>query len=101
MDASAIVGIIAAVIGFGSLIVSIIVLSKNKKADDKHDGEKDGVVLTELGYIKKGIDGIESRLEKQENKYVDIVAQLTEVKVSTKQAHKRIDDLEQYHKPKS
>ena len=56
--------------------------------------------MTELGYIKKGIDGIEQRLEKQENQYIDVVRHLTAVEESTKQAHKRIDKLEKYHTPK-
>ena len=55
-------------------------------------------MLTELGYIKKGIDGIEHRLEKQENLYVEVVTQLAEIKASAKQAHKRIDVLEEFRK---
>ena len=85
--------------GIGGLIFGIITAVRNKKTDDKKDGKEDGIVLTELGYIKKGIDGIEKRLEKQENQYVDVVKHLTAVEESTKQAHKRIDKLEKYHTP--
>ena len=56
-------------------------------------------ILTELGYIKKGIDGIEQRLEKQETQYIDVIKHLTAVEESAKQAHKRIDKLEKYHTP--
>lgn len=91
--------IFSGIFGIGGLVFGIITAVRNKKTDDKNDAKEDGIVLTELGYIKKGIDGIEKRLEKQENQYVDVVKHLTAVEESTKQAHKRIDKLEKYHTP--
>lgn len=92
-------GTVGALAGVSGIVFSVVTASKNKKADDKKEGKEDGVVLTELGYIKKGIDGIERRMEKQETQYVKVIAKLTEVESSAKQAHKRIDALEEYHKP--
>jgi DNA-binding FrmR family transcriptional regulator len=91
--------VFSGVFGLGGLLFGIITAVRNKKTDDKKDGKEDGIVLTELGYIKKGIDGIEKRLEKQENQYVDVVKHLTAVEESAKNAHKRIDKLEKYHIP--
>lgn len=93
-------GIITAVVGLCSLIISFVALSRNKKSDDRTEGKESGVLFTELGYIKKGIEGIEQRLEKQEAQYVSVIAQLTSVDASVKQAHKRIDALEKYHTPR-
>lgn len=93
-------GIITAVVGLCSLIISFVALSRNKKSDDRTEGKESGVLFTELGYIKKGIEGIEQRLEKQETQYINVIAQLTSVDASVKQAHKRIDALEKYHTPK-
>ena len=91
---------LSAVFGIGGLIFGIITATRNKKTDVSKEAKEGGIVLTELGYIKKGIDGIEHRLEKQENQYIDVVRHLTAVEESTKQAHKRIDKLEKYHTPK-
>ena len=93
-------GVITAIVGLCSLIISFVALSRNKKSDDRTEGKESGVLFTELGYIKKGIEGIEQRLEKQETQYVNVIAQLTSVDASVKQAHKRIDALEKYHTPK-
>ncbi len=92
-------GIIGACVGIAGTIFGIVTLFRNKKIDDKTEGEQGGVLHTDIGYIKKGIDGIERRLEKQENQYIEILQKLTEVDASTKQAHKRIDKLEKYHLP--
>ena len=96
MEAIAIIGCVVGVLG---TIFAFVTLLRNKKTDDKTEGVQDGVVLTELGYIKKGIDGIEKRLERQENQYVDIVKHLAKVEESAKRAHLRIDKLEKYHMP--
>lgn len=96
MDA---LGIIGCVVGILGAVFGLVAMLRNKKTDDTSAGEKHGVVLTELGYIKKGIDGIEKRLEKQETQYIDVVTHLTKVEESAKQAHLRIDKLEKYHTP--
>lgn len=90
--------VLSAVFGFAGTVFGLVAFFRNKKSDDKDEGEKEGVVLTELGYIKKGIDGIEHRLEKQENAYVEVVTQIAEIKASAKQAHRRIDVLEEFRK---
>lgn len=92
-------GIITAIVGLCSLIISFVALSRNKKSDDRTEGKESGVLFTELGYIKKGIEGIEQRLEKQETQYINVIAQLTSVEASVKNAHRRIDALEKYHIP--
>ena len=91
--------VFSAIFGIGGLIFGIITAVRNKKTDDTTEAKEDGIILTELGYIKKGIDGIEQRLEKQENQYIDVIKHLTAVEESAKQAHKRIDKLEKYHTP--
>lgn len=93
-------GILSVIFGIGGLVFGIITAVRNKKNDDSKEAKEDGIVLTELGYIKKGIHGIEQRLEKQESQYVDVIRHLTAVEESAKQAHKRIDKLEKYHTPK-
>ena len=51
-------------------------------------------MLTELGYIKSGVDDIKRKQEKQEEQNLAFVAQLSAAASSAKQAHKRIDMLE-------
>ncbi len=92
-------GIVGAVVGVTGTVLAFVTLIRNKKTDDRDEGREGGVVLTELGNIKRGIDGIEKKLEKQESQYVEVIKQLTAIDISTKQAHKRIDTLAEYHKP--
>lgn len=92
-------GIIGACVGIGGFIFGLVTLFRNKKIDDKTEGEQGGVLHADIGYIKKGIEGIERRLEKQESQYVSTIEKLTAVESAVAQAHKRIDRLEKFHFP--
>ena len=49
-----------------AIIFGYLAFSRNKKTDDANEGKKDGVVLTELGYIKSGVDDIKRKQERQD-----------------------------------
>ena len=92
-------GITGMVVGLIGVICSIVAVSRNRSADDKNAGKEDGVVLTELGYIKAGVDDL-----KRDNREIrvdlkNLDERITRNEESTKQAHKRIDALSKYHEP--
>lgn len=80
------------------VFVRICCIQPEQKEDDKGEGEKSGTVLTEIGYIKSGIDDIkrkqERQDEKQEAQHIEVIARLVSVEESAKQAHKRLNRLE-------
>lgn len=91
--------VLSALFGIGGLVFGIISAVRNKKTDDTKEAKEDGIVLTELGYIKSGIDDIKHKQFEQDKQNLNFVKELTVVEESTKQAHKRIDKLEKYHSP--
>jgi len=90
--------ILSAVLGILGTICAIVfgysTYKRNRKADDNTEGKANGMMLTEIGYIKSGIDDIKRKQEKQDALYVDVVTKLTAVEASAKLAHKRIDRIE-------
>lgn len=101
MDILGTISIFASVASICGVICALVVATRNKKKDDIADGQNIGTLHTDIGYIKKGIDGIEHRLEKQESQYIDVVTQLAEVRGEVKRHNKRIEKLEGYHDPKA
>ena len=91
--------VLSAIFGISGLIFGIISAVRNKKTDDTKEAKEDGIILTELGYIKSGVDDIKHKQEEQDKQNIDFVRHLTAVEESAKQAHKRIDKLEKYHTP--
>ena len=94
---SEISGIILSVLSALGIVFSIlfgyIAYKRRDKCDNETEGKKDGVLLTEIGYIKSGVDDIKRKQEKQDEQYVGVVTRLTAVESSTKQAHHRIDTI--------
>lgn len=45
----------------------------------KNAGQQTGQVLTELGYIKKGVDGLEKRFEKLQENYNELKTRVTKL----------------------
>lgn len=85
---------ISVVGGIAGVVFGCVTFFRNKKSDDAASGKKDGIILTELGYIKSGVDDIKHKQEKQDEQNIAFVSRLSAVEASTKQAHKRIDGLE-------
>lgn len=95
MDIGQIAVLVSVLGGIAGVVFGVVTLFRNKKHDDEADGKRDGIVLTELGYIKSSVDDIKRKQDKQDDQTVKFLTELTAVQESTKQAHKRIDTLEE------
>ena len=92
-------GIIGAVVGIIGMLFGLISMFRNKKNDDKREGKENGIALTELGYIKAGVDDVKRDIRESRNEMPKLPDQVTRIDESCKQAHKRIDNLQKYHQP--
>ncbi len=92
-------GIIGAVVGLVGMLVGLITVNRNKKLDDKSEGKEDGIIFTEFGYIKAGIDDIKRDTREFRTEIQNIHDKVIRNEISCKQAHKRIDALEKFHQP--
>lgn len=86
-----IVGAFCAIVG---MALSYIAFSRNKSKDDQAAGQQIGVILTELGNIRGQLDGLSKKLDRQEERNLELYSRLSAVEASAKQAHKRLDRIE-------
>ena len=92
-------GISGMVVGLIGVICSIIAVSRNRSTEVKNEGKENGVVLTELGYIKAGVDDLKRDNRDIRGDLKNLDERITRNEESTKQAHRRIDALSKYHEP--
>lgn len=85
--------IISATVGIIGVIFGLVSFLRNKRQDDNTEGRESGTVLSDLGYIKAGVDEIKAEQKDQRKTNIEFITRLTAVEESTKQAHKRIDEL--------
>ena len=90
MNAGAIISLAVGAIG---IVFGFVTLFRNKRIDDNAEGVTNGTIMSDIGYIKSGVDDIKSEQKEQRKTNMEIVSRLTAVEESTKQAHKRIDEL--------
>lgn len=76
------------------IVLSYVAFLRNTKRDSNDEGRETGQVLTELGYIKGGIDDLKQEQRRQQETNIELITRLTSVEASARQAHKRIDRLE-------
>ncbi len=86
-----IIGIVGTVSG---IIFAVIAYKRNNKTDNESKGKENGMMMTEIGYIKSGVDDIKRKQERQEEHHIEVISRLTTVEESAKSAHHRIDGLE-------
>ena len=75
-------------------VLGILTFTRSKAHDDRTEGRQDGQMLTELGYIKSGIDDIKTEQREQRQINAEHSTRLASVEASAKQAHLRIDRME-------
>lgn len=94
MDSTEIVLAIISVLGtISSILFAYLAFKRCNKQEHKDEGKNEGVMLSEIGYIKSSIDRIEKSLNHLEERYTDLSNRLAKVEESTKNAHKRITEL--------
>ena len=86
--------VISAVSAICAIVFGFLAFRRNDKSDQSEAGRKDGIILTELGYVKSGVDDIKRKQDKQDAQHIEVVQRLSAVESSAKQAHHRIDRIE-------
>ena len=93
MDTTSIILSIISVLGtISSILFAYLAFHRNSKTDNKQEGKNEGVLISDVGYIKSSIDRIEKNLDKLEERYTLLSNQITKVEESVAQAHKRITE---------
>ena len=77
-----------------AIVFGYAAFARNKKSDTENEAKSDATVLTEIGYIKGGIDDIKAEQREQRKTNTEFMERLVAVEASAKQAHKRLDTLE-------
>lgn len=67
--------------------------TKGTKKDSNTDGKNSGSLMSDIGYIKAGIDDLKRKQETAELRHYELVERVTRVEASVTQAHKRIDEI--------
>lgn len=76
-----------AVIAFCGLAVSVATFFIGRMTSAKNSGQEYGVMLTEIGYIKSGVDDMKKKMEQSDRRYIDLAERVTSLEEAVKIYH--------------
>ena len=81
--------------GISGVIFGYIKMRQVQESSSKERGKESATLYSDIGYIKSGIDDLKRKQEKADERYIELAMRVTSVEESAKQAHKRIDCIDQ------
>jgi hypothetical protein len=81
IDLTILIAVIGCALSVGTFFIGRVTAAKSS-------GQQTGQVLTELGYIKKGIDGLEQKMEKMEQQYTKLDVRVSKLEEAIRIYHK-------------
>lgn len=79
-----------------AIVCSLAALLRNSKTDNREEAQQQGAILTELGYIKSGVDDIKAEQREQRKINTEVSNRLSALEIKADRAHVRIDRLERH-----
>lgn len=80
VDINVLIGVLAFALSVGTFFIGRMTAAKNT-------GQEYGVMLTDIGYIKSGIDDMKKKMEQSDKRYIDLEKRVTALEEIVKIYH--------------
>lgn len=88
------VGVLCGIV-FGALgfLIAYLTFARSKHKADEEEGQSKGVIASDIGYIKAGVDDLKREGRETRISVNNLSERVTRCEESCKQAHRRIDEI--------
>ena len=94
MDKLTIVVSIIGVIGtISSIFFAYLAFKKNMLDDHRTDGKAEGIMFSDIGYIKACVDRVEKNLNKVDERYRNIAERLARFEEGLENLKRRVEEI--------
>lgn len=80
VDISILIAVCGCALSVGTFFVGRMTAAKTS-------GQEYGVMLTEIGYIKSGVDDMKKKMEQSDKRYIDLAERVTAIEEAMKIYH--------------
>lgn len=95
MEATVIISIFSLIVAALGVGIAWATLAKSRKKSTQEEGENKGVLASDIGYIKAGVDDLKREIREIRHEVGELSTRVARCEESCKQAHKRIDEIHQ------
>ncbi len=89
--------LVVALVGFfasiSSIVFAYLAFRRSETQDKRSDGKTEGVMFSDIGYIKACVDRVEKNLNKVDERYRNIAERLAKVEETVVNVTKRVDEM--------
>ena len=93
MSLNIIVTIVGLIASSSSIIFALFTFKRAEREEHKKNGKNEGLILSDIGYIKACVDRVEKNLNKVDERYQDVVERLAKVEEATSNMKRQVDTL--------
>ena len=93
IDLDLVVIIVGLCASLSSILFAYLAFRNKDKESQKTFGRTEGVMFSDIGYIKACVDRVEKNLNKVDERYRDIAERLAKVEESVTNVTKRVDEI--------
>ena len=85
--------VLGMVISSLSILFAFLAFKRSEKQEHKVEGKSEGLILSDIGYIKACVDRMEKNLAIVDERYRNVVERLAKVEENVVNAQKRLDEI--------
>lgn len=88
--ALSLVGLFASI---SSIVFAYLAFKRSNKQEQRDEGKSEGVMFSDIGYIKACVDRVEKNLNKVDERYRNIAERIAKLEESVVNVTKRVDEI--------
>ncbi len=93
MQATVIVSVFSLIVAALGVGIAWATLAKSRKKDTADEGTNKGILASDIGYIKAGVDDLKREIREIRHEVGELSTRVARCEESCKQAHRRIDEI--------
>lgn len=93
MEISIVVTAVGLCASLSSIVFALLAFKRSERQEHKTEGKSEGLILSDIGYIKACVDRVEKNLNSVDERYRNILERLAKVEENLANAQKRVDEL--------
>ena len=91
MSFSIVMTTVSLVASISGIVFAFLAFKRSERQDQKSAGKSEGLIMSDIGYIKACVDRMEKNLASVDERYRNLVERLAKVEEGLTNADKRID----------
>ena len=99
MNETIIITSISLITSISSIVFAFLAFKRNEKQDYKKEGKNEGLIISDIGYIKACVDRVEKNLNKVDDRDRNIAERLAKLEESVINVTKRVDEMYKLDSP--